>query len=95
MSTQTTFSMEEAATLLRCSRFTLRDRVTRGEVPHHRTGRRKGVYFTQEDLDAILAGQGRPVGPGRTHAGRPTRATPMALHEVPPEFASLRRGAGS
>jgi len=50
MSMQATYSMEEAAGVLRCSRFTLRDWVTRGEVPHHRTGRRKGVYFTQAHL---------------------------------------------
>lgn len=77
--------MEEAAARLGCSPYTLRDRVTRGEVPHHRAGRRKGVYFTQEDLDEILAGQARRATAPRTE---------MTLTEIPAEFAVLRR-AGS
>ena len=86
--------MDEAAAYLGCSPFTLRDRVTRHEVPHHRSGRLKGVYFTQEDLDRILAGQARPP----TAKGARGRATdprpPILAAEIPAEFAVLRR-AGS
>ena len=87
--------MEEAATALGCSRFTLRDRVTRGEVPHRRSGRRKGVYFTQEDLDEIRAGQARGVT-AKSARGRATALRPvLPVADVPAEFAVLRRGIGS
>ena len=90
MDEQSTFSMREAAAQLGCSPYTLRDRVTRGEVPHHRSGRRKGVYFTQGDLDEILAGQARRAtakwARGRATAPR----TELTLTEIPAEFAVLR-----
>ncbi len=86
--------MEEAAARLGFAPLTLRDKVTRGEVPHHRSGRLKGVYFTQEDLDEIQAGQARPT----TSKAARRRATdprpPITAAEIPAEFAVLRR-AGS
>ncbi len=65
--------------------------MTRREVPHRRSGRLKGVYFTQEDLDKILAGQVRPA----TDKGARRRATDprpaITAAEIPAEFAVLRR----
>lgn len=90
-----TYSLDEAAEVLGCSRWTLRDWVTRGEVPHRRVGRVKGVYFTDEDLAAIRAARARPVTartPGG-HGRRPADTVPMT--EVPAEFAVLRRGRRS
>jgi excisionase family DNA binding protein len=89
------YSMEQAATALGLSRWTLRDRVTKGEVPHHRSGRLKGVFFTQEDLDKILAGQARQAT-SRGARGRATDLGPaITAAEIPAEFAVLRRGASS
>ncbi len=83
--------MEEAAARLGYAPSTLRDKVSRREVPHHRSGRRKGVYFTQGDLDEILAGQAcRPAAKGaRGRATDPRLAITVA--EIPAEFAVLRR----
>lgn len=89
--TDRTYSVAEAASILRCSPATLRDRVTRREVPHHRSGRLKGVYFTEGDLEQILQTQTRQVTP---MAASRTAAKP-SLNEVPPEFAVLRRGVRS
>jgi excisionase family DNA binding protein len=90
MDEQSRFCMEEAADRLGCSPYTLRDRVTRGEVPHHRSGRRKGVYFTQEDLDEILAGQARRATARGTRAQATAPRTKMTPTEIPAEFAVLR-----
>jgi excisionase family DNA binding protein len=91
MDQQSRFSIDEAAARLGCSPLTLRDKVTRREVPHRRSGRLKGVYFTQEDLDKILAGQVRPA----TDKGARRRATDprpaITAAEIPAEFAVLRR----
>lgn len=54
-----TFTIPQAATLVRCAPTTLRDRCTRGEVPHHRRHRVRGIYFTQLDIEAIISGQAR------------------------------------
>jgi excisionase family DNA binding protein len=93
MDEQSRFSLVEAAARLGCSPYTLRDWVTRGEVPHHRSGRSKGVYFTHEDLDAIVAAQGRPRNSTGSRVSRETPAT--LVTEIPAEFAVLRRGACS
>ena len=86
--------MEEAAARLGCSPFTLRDKVTRREVPHRRSGRLKGVYFTQEDLDKILAGQARPTTAKGARGCATEARPPITAAEIPAEFAVLRR-AGS
>ena len=80
-----TFTIAEAAQALGCSPWTLRDRVSRGEVPHHRRGKVKGVYFTPEDLRQIRASQARPVAPA---AGGSGPAAPAA--RIPDEFARLK-----
>jgi len=83
--------MDEAAARLGCSPLTLRDKVSRREVPHHRSGRRKGVYFTQEDLDKILAGQARPVAAKGTRGHATDTRPAITAAEIPAEFAVLRR----
>lgn len=86
--------MEEAAARLGYAPSTLRDKVTRHEVPHHRSGRLKGVYFTQEDLDKILAGQARPTTAKAARRRATDPRPPITAAEIPAEFAVLRR-AGS
>jgi len=88
-----TMTIAEAAEYLECSPWTLRDQVTRGEVPHHRRGRVKGVYFTREDLDQIKSSQARPVqGPMGVRVSGRTGATPRpAPAVIPEEFARLKK----
>lgn len=90
-----TYTLDEAAEALGISRWTLRDWVSRREVPHRRRGRVKGIYFTESDLADILDAQARPAltAPGR---GRHRRQAPLVSWEdLPAEFAVLRRGTGS
>jgi excisionase family DNA binding protein len=86
------YSLDEAAALLRCSRWTLRDQVTRGEVPHHRRGRVKGVYFTLANLEEIVASQARGVRPGSASRPSSTSVAGPSL-PVPAEFNRLRKRA--
>ena len=84
------YSIDEAAEVLGCSRWTLRDRVSRSEVPHHRRGRVKGVYFTETDLNEILESQARPAA-NSSAAPNPGRRPSVALSDIPAEFEVLRR----
>jgi excisionase family DNA binding protein len=55
-------TIAEAAEYLGISPYTLRDKVTRGEVPHTRIlGNRHGVRFTATHLAAIVAAGEQPV----------------------------------
>lgn len=85
-------TIAEAAEHLNCSPWTLRDRVTRGEVPHHRRGRVKGVYFTREDLDQITLSQARPTQAtkGVRNSGRSGSTASPAPAAIPEEFARLK-----
>lgn len=93
MTEEATYNMAQAARILHCSPWTLRDRVTRGEVPHHRSGRVKGVYFTEEDLLQIKAEHARPaVAPVKPKGrGIRTPAVPVPVTVIPEEFARLKR----
>lgn len=88
------YTIDQAAEHLGCSRWTLRDQVTRGEVPHHRSGRVKGVYFTQDDLDAILGEHVRAVQPAQ-QTTKPVKSRPVARAKapIPAEFAKLKRAS--
>lgn len=86
------YTPEEAAELLGCSACTLRGWARRGDVPHHRIGRVKGLYFTGDDIHEIWAAQARPAL-GKAGAGPATGPRPaVPPAEVPAEFAVLRRG---
>lgn len=61
-------TIEQAAEELNMSQWTLRDRVTKGTVPHRRLHGVRGVRFAQEDIDAIKANAFRPA------IGTPSRA---------------------
>lgn len=89
------YTRAEAAARLGMSETGLRDAVTAGRVAHHRRGRRKGVYFTDADLDAIRAAQHRPavcppiVAPPTVvpaEAPAPAGSQPV----IPDRFTSLR-----
>jgi len=83
--------MEEAAEYLGCSRWTLRDQVTRDQVPHHRRGRVRGVYFTLADLEEIAVSQARR--PGNARPAKPANAASRVARApvpIPEEFARLR-----
>ena len=88
-----TYNLDEAAEALGISRWTLRDWVSRHEVPHRRRGRVKGVYFTESDLADILDSQARPALVTHTRKGR--QAPLENLEDLPAEFAILRRGVAS
>lgn len=90
-----TYTLEEAAEALGISRWTLRDWVSRHEVPHRRRGRVKGVYFTDSDLADILDSQARPALARPTQARKSRQAPLMSLEDLPAEFAVLRRGPRS
>ena len=88
-----TYNLDEAAEALGISRWTLRDWVSRHEVPHRRRGRVKGVYVSESDLAEILDAQTRPA---LVHQARKSRqASLVSLEDLPAEFAILRRGTGS
>lgn len=60
------YTVAEAAAILGWAPTTLRDKVTRGSVPHLRLHVRKGVRFTPVHLDQIRADMERPaVLPGQ------------------------------
>lgn len=65
-------TIEQAASLVGLAPTTLRDKVTRGEVPHLRLHRVKGVRFTEQHLvamlDACQVGVGDRFQRGRTQA---------------------------
>jgi hypothetical protein len=86
-----TFTLDQAAAYLGRSRWTLRDQVTRGEVPHRRRGRVRGIYFTQGDLDQILAADARPARKDLRGGRRPAGEAAPRPVAVPEEFARLRR----
>ena len=87
------FTIDEAAAWLGYSPLTLRDQVTRREVPHHRRGKVKGVYFTRDDLDQIRSSQARPAqaATGVRKGARPGSTASRAPAVVPEEFARLRK----
>lgn len=85
-----TYTLDEAAKVLGISRWTLRDWVSRHEVPHRRRGRVKGVYFTEDDLAEILDARARPALV--TQARKSRQAPLVSLEDLPAEFAILRRG---
>ena len=88
-----TYNLDEAAEALGISRWTLRDWVSRHEVPHRRRGRVKGVYFTDSDLADILDARARPALATRARKSR--QAPLVSLEDLPAEFAVLRRGTPS
>ena len=90
-----TYTLDEAAEVLGISPLTLRDWVSRREVPHHRRGRVKGIYFTEGDLDEILDAQARPALALPAQARRSGQASLVSVEDLPVEFAVLRRGTGS
>jgi hypothetical protein len=82
------YSIDEAANLLGCSRYWLRDQVTAGTVPHGRRGIRKGVFFTAGDLLEIVESRRRPAKPlPAPNAAASGAVTPTS---IPAEFAALR-----
>ena len=87
-----TYTLDEAAEALGISRWTLRDWVSRHEVPHRRRGRVKGVYFTEDDLDEILDAQARPALALPAQARMSRQASLVSVEDLPAEFAVLRRG---
>jgi len=90
-----TYNLDEAAEALCISRWTLRDWVSRHEVPHRRRGRVKGIYFTESDLAEILDAQARPALALPTQARKSRQAPLVSVEDLPAEFAVLRRGTGS
>ncbi len=90
-----TYTLEEAAEALGISRWTLRDWVSRHEVPHRRRGRVKGVYFTDSDLADILDARARPALARPTPARKRRQAPLVSFEDLPAEFAVLRRGQRS
>ena len=90
-----TYNLDEAAEALGISRWTLRDWVSRHEVPHRRRGRVKGVYFTESDLAEILDARARPALALPTQDRRSRQAPLVSFEDLPAEFAILRRGTGS
>ena len=90
-----TYNLDEAAEALGISRWTLRDWVSRHEVPHRRRGRVKGVYFTEDDLAEILDGQARPALVVPTQARKSRQAPLVSFEDLPAEFAVLRRGTSA
>lgn len=78
------YTITEAAALIGLAPTTLRDKVTAYEVPHHRYGNVKGVYFTPEDIDEIRT----------THARRPRQVRESGRSQaeavvIPDRFARL------
>ena len=86
------YTMDEAADALGISRWTLRDWVSRHEVPHRRRGRVKGVYFTESDLEEILEARARPALAVPAQARKRRQANVVSFEDLPAEFAVLRRG---
>ena len=89
------YTLYEAAEVLGISRWTLRDRVSRYEVPHRRRGRVKGVYFSQSDLEQIRAAEARPALAIPAHKRKARQAPLVSVGDLPAEFAVLRRGTRS
>lgn len=87
-----TYNLDEAAEALGISRWTLRDWVSRHEVPHRRRGRVKGVYFTDSDLADILDARARPALALPTQPRTSRQAPLVSFEDLPAEFAVLRRG---
>ena len=90
-----TYNLDEAAEALGISRWTLRDWVSRHEVPHRRRGRVKGVYFTESDLAEILDARARPALVMPAQAPKRRQAPLVSFEDLPAEFAVLRRGPRS
>ena len=90
-----TYTLDEAAKVLGISPLTLRDWVSRREVPHHRRGRVKGIYFTDGDLEEILEARARPALVLPDQARKSRQAPLLSVENLPEEFAVLRRGARS
>lgn len=79
-----------AAVVLDCKESWLRDQVTAGTVPHGRRGKVKGVFFTADDLRAILEARHHPARPqGAAQRMRPADPATPAV-DVPDRFAGLR-----
>ena len=90
-----TYTLDEAAEVLGISPFTLRDWVSRREVPHHRRCKVKGIYFTESDLEEILDARARPALALPAQARKSRQAPLVSVEDLPAEFAVLRRGTGS
>ncbi|MEV4767755.1 helix-turn-helix transcriptional regulator [Micromonospora humida] len=67
-------TIKEAAVVLGMSRWTLRDRVTAGTVPHRRTGKVRGVVFDPEHIEQIKQADTRPA------LGTPSRSAARTRH---------------
>lgn len=82
------YSLDTAPAVLNCTRSWLRDQVTAGTVPHGRLGKRKGVFFTADDLKAILETRRRPARVLMAEDSAPRNSAPPV--SVPDRFAGLR-----
>ena len=84
------YNRRAAAVVLDCKESWLRDQVTAGTVPHGRRGKVKGVFFTADDLRAILEARHRPARPhGAAQRMHPDEPVTAAV-DVPDRFAGLR-----
>lgn len=84
------YTIKEAAERLGCPWTTLRDKVTRGTVPHHRLHGVTGVRFTEADLEAIEAMTAVPVGTRYRHQPNLAPTDGEALAADLARFAGLR-----
>ena len=89
MTIERQYSLPEAADILGYAVTTLRDRVARGEVPHHRRFGVKGVYFTDNDMAAIQDGTRVPLGDRRRRRGDHRRLAEGAGSTESPELAAF------
>lgn len=80
------YTITEAAALIGLAPTTLRDKVTAYEVPHHRYGNVKGVYFTPEDIDEI-----RTMHARRPRHLRESRRSQAEAVVIPDRFDRLRK----
>ena len=84
------YDIPSAAAVLDCTISWLRDQVTAGTVPHGRRGKRKGVFFTADDLNSIIEDRRRPARPIAAPKGTSASAAHVLLVAVPERFAGLR-----
>lgn len=82
------YSLDTAPAVLNCTRSWLRDQVTAGTVPHGRLGKRKGVFFTADDLKEIIETRRRPARERMDDESAPTESARVV--SVPDRFVGLR-----